>query len=71
MFWKVKSDCPVAVASGNKRGSIDGTTGDHMIEMLPPISRLGRTFIVAPIFKRATGDIYRLIGKIGDVSAWN
>ena len=48
--------------SGNKRGTIDGLTGDHLYEMIPPISRLGRTFITTPIFKRTSGDHYKLIG---------
>lgn len=40
---------------------MDGSTGDHMIEMIPPISRLGRTFITAPLYKRSTGEVYKLI----------
>ena len=40
---------------------MDGSTGDHMIEMIPPISRLGRTFITSPLYKRSTGEVYKLI----------
>ncbi|XP_067939817.1 uncharacterized protein [Watersipora subatra] len=59
---KVTSDCPVAVMSGNKKGSVSGITGDHMYEMIPPISRLGKTYITSPIIRRSSGDVYRLIG---------
>ena len=52
----------MSLSSGNKRGSIAGQTGDHMIEMIPPISRLGKSFVLAPIQWQSPGNTLKVIG---------
>ena len=60
---KVTADKPVAILAGCENSAIGGSTVDHLVEMLPPVSKWGRKFITAPIKPRNSADIIRILGK--------
>ncbi|KAI8485101.1 hypothetical protein Bbelb_372070 [Branchiostoma belcheri] len=61
----VTSDKPVAVLSGHRCGNVPEGVGwcDHLVEMIPAKSTLGRTFVTMPIAGRTGGDIVRIIAS--------
>ncbi|XP_067937267.1 serine-rich adhesin for platelets-like isoform X2 [Watersipora subatra] len=49
----VSADKPIAVLSGNKKTSIaNSDSGDHLIEMIPPLNTLGREFLISNFVER-------------------
>ncbi|XP_078660357.1 IgGFc-binding protein-like isoform X3 [Branchiostoma floridae x Branchiostoma belcheri] len=61
---KITSDKNVAVLSGNLFvvvGNGQTGTGDHIVEMIPPVDTWGKEFVTVPLTKRTAGDLFRVI----------
>ncbi|XP_066304996.1 IgGFc-binding protein-like isoform X1 [Branchiostoma lanceolatum] len=61
---KITSDKNVAVLSGNLFvvvGNGQSGTGDHIVEMIPPVDTWGKEFVTVPLAKRSSGDKFRVI----------
>eukprot|EP00058_Branchiostoma_floridae_P010573 XP_002596061.1 hypothetical protein BRAFLDRAFT_118067 [Branchiostoma floridae] len=61
---KITSDKNVAVLSGNLFvvvGNGQSGTGDHIVEMIPPVDTWGKEFVTVPLIKRSAGDKFRVI----------
>ncbi|XP_019620162.1 PREDICTED: IgGFc-binding protein-like [Branchiostoma belcheri] len=61
---KITSDKNVAVLSGNLFAVVgNGHTGsgDHIVEMIPPVDTWGKEFVTVPLAKRTAGDLFRVI----------
>ncbi|KAI8522098.1 hypothetical protein Bbelb_018520 [Branchiostoma belcheri] len=60
---KITSDKNVAVLSGNLLVvvGIQTGTGDHIVEMIPPVDTWGKEFATVPLTKRTNGDRFRVI----------
>ncbi|XP_063413689.1 IgGFc-binding protein-like isoform X1 [Mytilus trossulus] len=61
----VVSDKPVGVLSGNKKAvvGLTGSSRDHLVEMLLPISSWGKNYATVPIPERTVGDIFRFLSS--------
>eukprot|EP00058_Branchiostoma_floridae_P004052 XP_002589540.1 hypothetical protein BRAFLDRAFT_97038 [Branchiostoma floridae] len=60
----ITSDKSVAVFSGNlfvTVGNGRSGSGDHIVEMVPPVDTWGRQFVTVPLKKRTAGDVFRVI----------
>ncbi|XP_078686402.1 IgGFc-binding protein-like isoform X2 [Branchiostoma floridae x Branchiostoma belcheri] len=61
---RITSSHPVSVLSGNLFtviGNNQQGSGDHIVEMMPPVDTWGKEFVTAPIAKRTAGDIFRVV----------
>ncbi|XP_035668453.1 IgGFc-binding protein-like isoform X2 [Branchiostoma floridae] len=61
---KITSDKKVGVLSGNLFviiGNGQSGTGDHIVEMIPPVDTWGKEFVTVPLAKRTVGDKFRVI----------
>ena len=59
---RIVADKSIAVISGNRRTTVgDGTSSDHLAEMLPSVNRWGTTFITVSIPLRTIGDVFRFV----------
>ncbi|XP_019620166.1 PREDICTED: IgGFc-binding protein-like [Branchiostoma belcheri] len=61
---KITSDKNVAVLSGNLFvvvGNGQTGTGDHIVEMIPPVDTWGKEFVTVPLTKRTAGDKFRVV----------
>ncbi|CAH1245916.1 FCGBP [Branchiostoma lanceolatum] len=61
---KITSDKNVAVLSGNLFvvvGNGQTGTGDHIVEMIPPVDTWGKEFVTVPLKKRSSGDTFRVV----------
>ncbi|XP_067935398.1 uncharacterized protein [Watersipora subatra] len=64
----VSADKPIAVLSGNKKTSIAHTkSGDHLMEMIPPLDKLGREFLISNFVERQRS-ILRIIAADDNVT---
>jgi IgGFc binding protein/Secretion system C-terminal sorting domain len=65
----IESDQPIAVFSGHHRTSIpdtavndeDGTSRNHLVEQLPPVSAWGDSALVVPYFTSPLPDLIRVL----------
>ncbi|RPI67404.1 MAG: hypothetical protein EHM43_08320, partial [Ignavibacteriae bacterium] len=60
----IRSNVPVAVLTGNVRASIptdSASSKDHLIEMLPPIPKWGKTYATTPFAIVYGGDVVRVM----------
>ncbi|XP_078579307.1 IgGFc-binding protein-like isoform X2 [Branchiostoma floridae x Branchiostoma japonicum] len=64
---KITADQPVAVLSGNMFacclpiGQEQRGTGDHIVEMIPPVDTWGKEFVTVPLATRTIGDLFRVV----------
>ncbi|XP_078577111.1 IgGFc-binding protein-like isoform X1 [Branchiostoma floridae x Branchiostoma japonicum] len=64
---KITADQPVAVLSGNMFAicmPMDEPqlgSGDHIVEMIPPVDTWGKEFVTVPLTKRTGGDLFRVV----------
>ncbi|XP_078660060.1 IgGFc-binding protein-like [Branchiostoma floridae x Branchiostoma belcheri] len=64
---KITATHPVAVLSGNLFAycrPMDETqrgTGDHLVQMIPPVDTWGKEFVTVPLIKHRGGDLFRVI----------
>ncbi|KAI8494324.1 hypothetical protein Bbelb_280840, partial [Branchiostoma belcheri] len=61
---RITSSHPVSVLSGNLFtvvGNNQQGSGDHIVEMIPPVDTWGKEFVTAPLAKRTAGDIFRIV----------
>ena len=59
----IESSAPVAVSSGVKCANVPKTANacDHIIEMMPPVSTWGKSFLTVPLATRKRGDVFRIL----------
>lgn len=63
----INSNKPIGVFSGNVRTNVgEGTSRDHLVEQLPPVSAWSRNFVVVPIPYRTTGDYLKIVASQPD-----
>lgn len=63
---KISSDKPIAVTSGSVCSTIPQSVAggcDHLVEMIPPVSAWGQSFITYPLAKRTKGDLVRVLAS--------
>ncbi|XP_078660061.1 IgGFc-binding protein-like [Branchiostoma floridae x Branchiostoma belcheri] len=64
---KITASHPVAVLSGNLFAfcrPMDETqrgTGDHIVEMIPPVDTWGKEFVTVPLAMHTGGDLFRVV----------
>ncbi|XP_035668445.1 IgGFc-binding protein-like [Branchiostoma floridae] len=64
---EITADQPVAVLSGNMFASCkpigqeQGGSGDHIVEMIPPVDTWGKEFVTVPLTKLTGGDLFRVV----------
>ncbi|XP_066304424.1 IgGFc-binding protein-like [Branchiostoma lanceolatum] len=64
---KITASQPVAVLSGNMfavclpAGVPQVGSGDHLVEMIPPVDTWGKEFVTVPLTKRTAGDLFRVV----------
>ncbi|XP_035670175.1 IgGFc-binding protein-like [Branchiostoma floridae] len=64
---KITADQPVAVLSGNvfayckPMDEHQSGTGDHLVQMIPPVDTWGKEFVTVPLTKHRRGDLFRVI----------
>ncbi|XP_066303643.1 IgGFc-binding protein-like [Branchiostoma lanceolatum] len=61
---KITATQPVAVLSGNLFavvGNGQQGTGDHVVEMIPPVDTWGKEFVTVPLKKHTGGDLFRVV----------
>ncbi|WP_051786042.1 IgGFc-binding protein [Endozoicomonas numazuensis] len=61
----IKSSTPVAVFSGAECAYVPVTKSacDHLVEMLPPVSTWGKSFLTVPLATRRSGDVFRILAS--------
>ena len=60
----ITSNKPIVVLSGAVWSSVgDDSTGDLLVEQMPPIQAFALFYITTPTFSRPAGDLFRLVGK--------
>lgn len=61
----IESDAPLAVTSGAKCANVpvNVTACDHLVEMMPPLSAWGSSFVSYPLATRVKGDLIRVISS--------
>ncbi|WP_081652264.1 T9SS type A sorting domain-containing protein [Cyclobacterium qasimii] len=59
----ITSNNRIAVFSGNTCANVpqNTTACDHMIEQIPPITSLGKSFVTVPLASRRAGDVFRVV----------
>ncbi len=69
---RIVSDKPVAVVAGNNCANVpEGYSFcDHVIEMLPPVSSLGQSYILAPTKRDIVGDMVRVVPVADDTAIY-
>lgn len=68
---RIKSNLPVAVLSGHVRASVptdSARSKDHLVEMLPPIPKWGKTYATTPFAIVYGGDVIRLMAGSDDTN---
>ncbi|XP_078579821.1 IgGFc-binding protein-like [Branchiostoma floridae x Branchiostoma japonicum] len=61
---RITANQPVAVLSGNLFavvGNGQQGTGDHVVEMIPPVDTWGKEFVTVPLKKHTGGDLFRVV----------
>ena len=66
----ITSNNPISVFSGHTCGNeplfTDGC--DHMIEQIPPVTTLGKSFVTVPLATRRAGDVFRIVATEDDTN---
>jgi len=66
----ITSNNPISVFSGHTCGNeplfTDGC--DHMIEQIPPVTTLGKSFVTVPLATRRAGDVFRIVATVDDTN---
>ncbi|XP_066303644.1 IgGFc-binding protein-like [Branchiostoma lanceolatum] len=64
---KITATQPVAVLSGNTfayclpMGERQRGTGDHLVQMIPPVDTWGEEFVTVPLSRHRGGDLFRVV----------
>ena len=61
----VASNTPLAMMSGHECTTVPTSTGacDHLVEQIPPVSSWGQKFATAPLKRRQTYDVFRILSS--------
>jgi hypothetical protein len=61
----IEASAPVGVLSGTKCANVPvGVTWcDHIVEMMPPVSTWGKSFLTVPLATRRRGDVFRVLAS--------
>ncbi len=61
----ITSSAPVAVMSGASMANVPivKATADHLVEMMPPVSTWGKSFLSIPLATRMKGDNFRILAS--------
>lgn len=61
----ITSSAPVAVLSGVECTNVPKTVAacDHIVEMMPPVSTWGKSFVTVPLATRKRGDLFRVLAS--------
>ncbi len=62
---RISSTEPVGLFGGHQSANIPRgfVSDDHLVEMIPPMSTFGRSFITVPLATRLNGDFFRVIAS--------
>ena len=62
---KIISNKPLAVLSGHECAQVPESFGncELLIEQIPPVATWGKSFLVGPLLKRNTGEIYKIVSS--------
>ena len=61
---RVSATAPVYVSSGAKWSSVETMIyPDHLVHALPPVTALGRTYVLSSFAERNRGDIVKIVGR--------
>lgn len=68
----ISADRPIGVFSGVRCAYVphNNTACDHLVEMMPPVTALGSTFLLVPVKRPIIGDRVRVVAAVDDTSVY-